>query len=93
MAHIVTDLIANARAQFADESHSALTNAHGHHFLAVRAPPKRKRQAAEREPESEAEAEPDTEALLAQKQQKIATHNARINALNNSKAREAEETP
>ena len=107
MAHIASNMIAQTRTQFSDQAHYVLGAAHGHHFAAVAppkrqrppqqqqeeqgSPPPRKRAAA-RPQMMEVDAPPaDPEELMAQKQQKIAAHNARINALNNSKAKAPEE--
>jgi hypothetical protein len=86
MAHIAANLIAHARSQFSDTAHASLSAAHGHHFE-VHRPKVAPRQAPTRRPLAAMADDPapvDTEQLLAQKQQKITAHNARITALNNS---------
>ena len=88
MAHIAADLISNARAQFAGAAHSTLRGSHGHHFevhapkqAPVRHAPPRTPLAQMMEP---MQAAVDPEVLMAQKQRKIAAHNARINSINNA---------
>jgi hypothetical protein len=95
MADILANMIAGTRAQFAAQAHQALSVSHGHHFAVhqPKAPPPQRRPPPPRRPIPEmmdASAKVDPEKLLEQKQKKIAAHNARINTLNNSKAKEAE---
>lgn len=95
MADVLANMISGTRAQFAHQAHRTLSNAHGHHFAAraQRAPPQL---APQRRPPPKrplpAMMDPptpvDPEKLVEQKQKKIAAHNARITALNNSKAKE-----
>ena len=79
MAHMASNMISGIRAQFATEAHSALSNSHGHHF-AYHAPPPLRRQPQKPRELSEMmhTPVPDPEAVLAQTQKKVATHNARL---------------
>lgn len=93
MAHIAANMIAGVRAQFADEAHHALRQSHGHYFSVHQPkpqprprPPPPRRELAEMMDLQKPPADP--EAQIVAKQQKIAAHNARITAINNSKTSE-----
>ena len=98
MADILANMISGVRAQFANEAHTSLSNSHGHHFAVhqpkvqpVRRPPPPRRDLAKMMDLTPAA---DPQKQLAEKEQKIAAHNARINSINNSKAKEpVAETP
>ena len=91
-------MIADVRSQFASEAHLALRVSHGHHFASHAPPPIRRQQQSQKpqkrdsalsemmEPPTPA---PDPDAVLAQKRQKVATHNARMQARNTLEATQA----
>ena len=96
MADILANMIGGVRAQFAAQAHHTLSSSHGHHFAPHarqqqeprrRAPPPR-RELAEMMDLTPAMS---VEKQLEQKQKKISEHNARINALNNSKSKAPDE--
>ena len=95
MADILANMIGGVRAQFAAQAHHTLRSSHGHHFAPHARPqePRRRAPPPRRELAEMMDLTPavSVEKQLEQKQKKISEHNARINALNNSKSKAPEE--
>lgn len=92
MADNLANMISSVRSDFAAQAHYTLSSSHGHHFAVHqpkvqqrRAPPPRRELAPMMDDSTPAS---DPEEQLEQKHKKIAAHNARIGAINTSKASE-----